>query len=114
MLNKDMQKVIILLLSLIIFCAEIQAQDFKSPHFQAKAIDNAYALSQKSHANSIKLSSNYEQAIFDSVQRSYGGYKDIQAQYDERDSKLSKAEKASVENTKRNAEIINDLMKGLK
>lgn len=103
------------LLSLLyVFCANIQAQDFKSPDVQAKVIKKMRDLSNQEHAKSIHSASNYDKAIFDAVQRGYGGYSDIQVKFDDKDPNLSKSEKASIENTRRNSEITKNLMQGFK
>ncbi|NNH78834.1 hypothetical protein HLH17_14510 [Acinetobacter sp. ANC 5380] len=99
---------------LSIFCVNIQAQDFNSPDVTSKIVQNMYDLSQKSHANTLNSASNYDKAIFDAVQRGYGGYEDAHVKFDDKDPKLSKSEKASIENKRRNSEVINGLMNGFK
>ena len=52
--------------------------------------------------------------MFDAARMGYGGYSDINVEFDINDRGLSQAEKASIENTRRNAAIMREQLKGLK
>ena len=79
-----------------------------------KNIERLRDLAMKSQAETIKSSSNYNKAMFDAARMGYGGYSDMNVEFDIKARGLSQAEKASIQNTRRNAAIIREQLKGLK
>lgn len=71
-------------------------------------------LANKTQEETIKSSSNYNKAMFDAARMGYGGYSDINVEFDINDRGLSDAEKSSIQNTRRNAAIMKEQLKGLK
>lgn len=88
------------------------------PHYsesdKEKNIQRLRELATNAQAETIKSSSNYNKAMFDAARRGYGGYSDINVEFDINDRGLSEAEKSSIENTRRNAAIMREQLKGLK
>lgn len=103
----------------VLFVGPIHAQvsDPSQKYSEAektRQIQRLRKLSSQTQANIIKSDSNYNKAMFAAAQSGYGGYEDINVQFDDKDKSLSVAEKKSIENSKRNAEIIRETTKGFK
>lgn len=79
-----------------------------------KNIQRLRELANQTHAETIKSASNYNKAMFDAARQGYGGYTDINVEFDINDKGLSNAERQSIENTRRNAAIMKEQLKGLK
>ncbi|MBF4453877.1 hypothetical protein IRT38_00415 (plasmid) [Acinetobacter sp. SK-43] len=109
----------ILFISLGFICCVCQAQvNNEAPYYSEseknKSILKMRELASKSQTEIINSSSNYNKAMFDAVQKGYGGYSDINVEFDDKHTGLSSAEKKSIENTRRNVEIMKEQLKGLK
>lgn len=79
-----------------------------------KNIEKLRELANKTQTETINSSGNYNKAMFDAARQGYGGYLNINVEFDENDKGLSNSEKRSIENTRRNAEIMKEQLKGLK
>ena len=79
-----------------------------------KNIQRLRELANQAHAETIKNTGNYNKAMFDAARQGYGGYSDINVEFDISDKGLSNAEKQSIENSRRNAAIMKEQLKGLK
>lgn len=79
-----------------------------------KNIQRLRELAYQSQTETINSASNYNKAMFDAARSGYGGYSDINVEFDINDQGLSSAERASIENTRRNAAIMKEQLKGLK
>lgn len=114
---KSKTKLLVVLMSMITHTSYAQ-NDNKRPQFsdyeKAKSVQRLHKLAQDSNAQIINSSSNYNKAMFDAARQGYGGYSEINVEFDENDKELSSAEKRSIQNTRRNAEIIKEQLKGLK
>ena len=106
--------IILILLS----CSSFAANNVYPPKYsegdKQKNVERLRELATNTQAETIKSSSNYNKAMFDAARMGYGGYTDINVEFDINDRGLSKAEKASIENTRRNAAIMREQLKGLK
>ena len=111
---KSYTPVILILLS----CNGYSSDNVYPPKYsetdKQKNIERLRDLAMKSQAETIKSSSNYNKAMFDAARMGYGGYSDMNVEFDIKDRGLSQAEKASIQNTRRNAAIIREQLKGLK
>ena len=111
---KKYTPVILILLS----CNSYSSDNVYPPKYsegdKQKNIERLRELATKTQAETIKSSSNYNKAMFDAARMGYGGYSDINVEFDINDRGLSQAEKASIENTRRNAAIMREQLKGLK
>ncbi len=106
--------VILILLS----CNSYSSDNVYPPKYseadKQKKIERLRDLATKTQAEKIKSSSNYNKAMFDAARRGYGGYSDMNVEFAINDRELSRAEIASIENTRRNAAIMREQLKGLK
>ena len=111
---KSYTPVILILLS----CNGYSSDNVYPPKYsetdKQKNIERLRDLAMKSQAETINSSSNYNKAMFDAARMGYGGYSDMNVEFDIKDRGLSQAEKASIENTRRNAAIMREQLKGLK
>lgn len=111
---KSYTPVILILLS----CNGYSSDNVYPPKYsetdKQKNIERLRDLAMKSQAETINSSSNYNKAMFDAARMGYGGYSDMNVEFDIKDRGLSEAEKASIENTRRNAAIMREQLKGLK
>lgn len=102
----------------LVSCSSIAADNIYKPSYnegdKQKNIHKLRMLATNSQAETIKSASNYNKAMFDAERFGYGGYTDINVEFDDNDRGLSKAEKASIQNTRRNAAIMREQLKGLK
>lgn len=110
---------IVSIISLGFICCVCKAQvNNEAPSFSEseknKSVLKMRKLASRSQADIINLSSNYNKAMFDAVQKGYGGYSDINVEFDDKHTGLSSSEKKSIENTRRNVGIMKEQMKGLK
>lgn len=115
---KYMFKTIPYVILTMISCSIFAADDISKPSYnegdKQKNIHKLRELAINSQAETIKTASNYNKAMFDAARLGYGGYTDINVEFDDNDRGLSKAEKASIQNTRRNAAIMREQLKGLK
>lgn len=111
---KKYTPVILILLSCNSYAVENVYPPKYSEEDKQKKIESLRELATNTQAETIKSASNYNKAMFDAARMGYGGYSDINVEFDINDRGLSKAEKASIENTRRNAAIMREQLKGLK
>lgn len=111
---KTIPFLILIFLSSTIYAADNVYPPKYSEGDKQKNIQRLRELATNTQAESIKSASNYNKAMFDAARMGYGGYSDINVEFDDNDRGLSQAEKASIENTRRNAAIMREQLKGLK
>lgn len=111
---KTIPPVILILLSCTSFAADNGYPPKYSEGDKERNIQRLRELATNTQAETINSSSNYNKAMFDAARMGYGGYTDINVEFDDNDLGLSKAEKASIENSRRNAAIMREQLKGLK
>lgn len=111
-------KTVLLILLGLINCNSYAEVNTSAPEYsereKQKNIQRLRELANQTHAETIKSASNYNKAMFDAARQGYGGYTDINVEFDINDKGLSNAEKQSIENTRRNAAIMKEQLKGLK
>ncbi|BBL22154.1 MULTISPECIES: hypothetical protein [Acinetobacter] len=111
-------QVVSLVLLGLINCVSYAEVNPSAPNYseneKQKNIQRLRELATQSQAETIQSASNYNKAMFDAARQGYGGYSDINVEFDINDRGLSSAERASIENTRRNAAIMKEQLKGLK
>lgn len=107
---------ITLVVSNSVYCQEQNEKNYPTYSADEKmnSIRKMRDLASKSQQETINSASNYNRAMFDVIQKGYGGYSDINVEFDDKHTGLSSAEKKSIENTRRNVEIMKEQLKGLK
>ena len=107
---------LILLMPFVTICSHAQVnnnQPLYNESDKQKNIQKLRELADSSHAEKINSASNYNKAMFDAARQGYGGYSNINVEFDEKDKALSISEKRSIINTRRNAQIMKEQLKGL-
>jgi hypothetical protein len=100
----------------VTICTHSQDNTYQPSYNESEKQNNIQKLREladSSHAKSIQSASNYNKAIFDAARQGYGGYSNINVEFDEKDKGLSISEKRSILNTRRNAQIMKEQLKGL-
>lgn len=108
--------ILLFTLPFVTICTHSQDNTYQPSYNESekhKNIQKLRELADSSHAETIKSASNYNKAMFDAARQGYGGYSNINVEFDEKDKGLSISEKRSILNTRRNAQIMREQLKGL-